>query len=237
MPEPLFPPEAGLARVWQLDPWARQLGGSSMLNGSECPNDAVACSLSLILEASAHPRFCLSARAARGILRRAAKRGRMLPAALAQALRELSGHTAPEDQTRPTLSEGGVSWSQTAGALDGAGGGVDDDDARAGHLVVVAPLTAGGHPGSSAPGRRREDDQNFVAYSLRAEGHDASEDGTGRQPGFIIEREQSRTLTGRGGRLDGDSDTFVLSRDADAGQRPGREPDAGSEVSDRGDGR
>jgi DNA-cytosine methyltransferase len=67
---------------------------------------------------------------------------------------------------------------------------------------AAASLTSGSHPGSNAPGRRREDDENLVAgtlgadhgnvradaawsgrlvtHSLRAEGFDASEDGTGR---------------------------------------------------------
>ncbi len=68
-----------------------------------------------------------------------------------------SGGTDPTDFER-----GGGRVRQTAGALDRAGGGVDDNDARAGHLVIAAPLTAGGHPGSSAPGRRREDDFNLA---------------------------------------------------------------------------
>ena len=45
---------------------------------------------------------------------------------------------------------------------------------------VAASLTSGSHPGSNAPGRRREDDENLVTHALRAEGFDASEDGTGR---------------------------------------------------------
>ena len=44
----------------------------------------------------------------------------------------------------------------------------------------AASLTSGSHPGSNAPGRRREDDENLVTHALRAEGFDASEDGTGR---------------------------------------------------------
>ena len=58
---------------------------------SESPNDAVECSLSAILEATAHPRYTLSARAARGILRRAAVRGRNLPPVLEDALRQVAG--------------------------------------------------------------------------------------------------------------------------------------------------
>jgi len=44
---------------------------------------------------------------------------------------------------------------------------------------VAASLTRGSGVGSNDPGRRREDDVNIV-QTLRAEGFDASEDGTGR---------------------------------------------------------
>lgn len=64
-------------------------------------------------------------------------------------------------------------WSRAAGtltrrALDGSSacGG----DGRDGHFVVApdiaAPLTHGEHPGSNAPGRRKEDDENLVAGPL-----------------------------------------------------------------------
>ena len=57
------------------------------LNGSEWPNDAAVCSLSDTLEIGVVPhRFFLSAKACAGILRRAGKRGKALPAALAAAL-------------------------------------------------------------------------------------------------------------------------------------------------------
>ena len=57
------------------------------LSSSECPNDAVASSLSDILETGdLPPRYFLSRRACEGILRRAEKRGRQLPAPLRQAL-------------------------------------------------------------------------------------------------------------------------------------------------------
>ena len=56
-------------------------------NSSEFPNDAVVCSLSDVLETGDVPRrFYLSAKACRGILRRAEKRGKALPPLLASAL-------------------------------------------------------------------------------------------------------------------------------------------------------
>jgi len=70
--------------------------------------------------------------------------------------------------TDPTdLERGGRPDRDVAGALDRARGGADDNDAQAGHIVV--------------------------ASALRAAGYDASEDGTGRQPALIVERERERS--------------------------------------------
>ena len=70
-------------------------------NFSEWPNDAVVCSLSDTLE-TPRPhleRYTLSARACQGVLRRAAKRGKELPIALAQALQAQQGD-GPQKQRR-----------------------------------------------------------------------------------------------------------------------------------------
>lgn len=57
-----------------------------------CLSDDVVCSLSDILETGDHlSRFYLSPKACAGILRRAAKRGKTLPALLEQALRAVAG--------------------------------------------------------------------------------------------------------------------------------------------------
>ena len=61
------------------------------LSTSEYPSGAVVCSLSAVLETGAVPsRFYLSATACRGILRRAAKRGKELPEALSAALQAVA---------------------------------------------------------------------------------------------------------------------------------------------------
>lgn len=62
---------------------------------SESRNAAAACSLSQVLEAEAPSRYFLSAKAAAGILRRATRRGKTLPAPLEAALRTLSEGIAP----------------------------------------------------------------------------------------------------------------------------------------------
>src|SRR3990170_2768554 len=85
--------------------------GFSTLATSECPSAddgssssvcaAVPTTLTDVLQPSAPPRFSLSARAARGILRRATKRGRMLPPELEAALTSLARSTPPSDITGP----------------------------------------------------------------------------------------------------------------------------------------
>lgn len=62
-------------------------GECLMLNTSEFPSDgAVSSSLADVLEDSALPKYYLSQKACEGILRRASKRGKQLPEALANAL-------------------------------------------------------------------------------------------------------------------------------------------------------
>jgi hypothetical protein len=61
------------------------------LNTSEWPSDAAVCSLSDVLETGELPqRYFLSAKACRGILRRAEKRGKQLPPSLAEALQAVA---------------------------------------------------------------------------------------------------------------------------------------------------
>jgi len=62
-------------------------GGYSTLSMPEYHSDAAVCSLSDILETDVPRKYYLSARAARGILRRAEKRGRELPELLTESLR------------------------------------------------------------------------------------------------------------------------------------------------------
>lgn len=77
----------GLVQVWLPGVGHGRLGGFSMLNISASPNVASACSLSQVLEGGAiPPRYFLSPRACRGILRRAWRREKALPDALFAAL-------------------------------------------------------------------------------------------------------------------------------------------------------
>lgn len=65
-------------------------GALLTLGTSESPSGAVEYSLSRVLESTSPQRFCLSAKAAVGILRRANRRGKNLPPALNQALMSLA---------------------------------------------------------------------------------------------------------------------------------------------------
>lgn len=65
----------------------------------ECPREEKESLLSQILEVNPHPKYCLSAKACQGILRRANSRGKKLPPILEQALIK---------QATLSKSEGGV---------------------------------------------------------------------------------------------------------------------------------
>ena len=65
-------------------------GGYSTLSLPEWRSGADVCGLSQVLETDAPPKYFLSARAARGILRRAARRGKELPPMLHRALLQVA---------------------------------------------------------------------------------------------------------------------------------------------------
>ena len=77
-----LPPDA--SPMWEDNGALR--GEYLMHSFGACPKDENASHLSQILEASPHPKYSLSAKACLGILRRAEKRGKVLPEILKQAL-------------------------------------------------------------------------------------------------------------------------------------------------------
>lgn len=79
-------PQRGASLTWMDDGASR--GEYSMHSFGESPKDAVGSRLSLILVASPHPKYCLSARACLGVLIRAKRRGRPLPLPLERALQK-----------------------------------------------------------------------------------------------------------------------------------------------------
>jgi hypothetical protein len=103
------------------EPWSGPFGNAGItgdggfwtLSTSACPNAAdgySAVSLRDVLEPSSPPKYWLSAKAAAGILRRAARRGRGLPPALEAALRAIA---SPAPSPEPP---GGGTGSPASGA-------------------------------------------------------------------------------------------------------------------------
>lgn len=79
---------------WPTSAFTTSPGEFATLGTGESPNDGgVSSSLPDVLEETVPARYSLSPRAARGILRRAQKRGRELPEALRTALEALAGQT------------------------------------------------------------------------------------------------------------------------------------------------
>jgi hypothetical protein len=77
---------------WATSGFTTSPGECWTADTSECPSEGAAfSSLPAVLVESSHNRFCLSPRAAAGIIRRATKRGRSIPAPLGEALQELAG--------------------------------------------------------------------------------------------------------------------------------------------------
>ena len=101
-----FPHTKGAISVPSSQGWQTSgMGGPtgfSTLSSSDWPSDASVCSLSDVLEAGPlPPKYFLSPRACRGILRRAEKRGKELPPPLRAALQMVAQHTEREaDQLR-----------------------------------------------------------------------------------------------------------------------------------------
>lgn len=91
-----------------LQQWTGTAGG---LISSQKPNDHV--KLSAVLVSNAPAKYFLSQKAAAGILRRAAKRGKTLPPALKLALEQVAGTNSPP----PSQPE--------AGALNGVANRAD----------------------------------------------------------------------------------------------------------------
>ena len=75
-----------LGVFWQTD--GLSLGEYTVQSFGVAPKDVIESRLSQILEDKPHPRYCLSEKACQGILNRAARRGKVLPQALREALEQ-----------------------------------------------------------------------------------------------------------------------------------------------------
>jgi len=183
-----------------------------MPNISEWPNDAAVCSLSQVLEKDSIPqRYFLSSMACAGILRRAANRGKKLPAPLRAALEQVASPelTKPAADTySPSIQcYGGGNTSgaiNVAACLTAKGQRIDFEVET---FAVQAPsyaIQAGALRTNPLSGPDGVGVQEHIAYTLearaevqavcvtgeithtlKAEGFDASEDGTGRDQPII----------------------------------------------------
>ena len=168
-------PGAGnmLGAYWEYDPpW---LGSFGMLNTSECPKDAVECSLWQILQATAPSRYSLSQTACLGILRRAACRGKSLPPLLEAALRMQAGLDPPAP----------ISGEAKAYHINQRNEGIDPDGVS-GALMATQNLqmqTFITNPGSSQSGPQK---QIAFAANQRDEVRDLHDvaGALGAQPGM-----------------------------------------------------
>jgi DNA (cytosine-5)-methyltransferase 1 len=72
----------------------------------------------------------------------------------------------------------------------------------------IAGCSNGG--GANGPGRTADDADSLIAHALKADGFDASEDGTGRGVPLTVTDDLSRCLNAGGqGRIDWETETFV----------------------------
>jgi DNA (cytosine-5)-methyltransferase 1 len=92
----------------------------------------------------------------------------------------LSGHPTPRRQA------GAIASALTRNGV-GGGGGPDDNAAQANHLIAST---------LAAYASRNQIEQTYVAHSLRADGFDASEDGTGRGTPLVPVAFSMRTRDG-----------------------------------------
>ena len=156
---------------------------SSEWNHTLAPSlkDGGVSSLSDVLETGAVPqRYYLSAKACRGILRRAEKRGKALPPSLAAALQAVASERtsiatedlSPAPETLPTASTGGG-----MGRID------YETETMIAHATTDTAHTLLAKANSSHDST--QETYVGVAHALRREGHDASEDGTGRSTPIV----------------------------------------------------
>jgi hypothetical protein len=179
---------AGRTRVWLMDRRDWSHGVSLMPNTSAWPNGASVCSLSQVLETGHIPqKYYLSAKACRGILRRAEKRGKELPKSLESALRQVAteriekvqGHSEKQAETSGGGSECLVAVPDIAMCLNaGANNRIDGESET--FAPVLSPTLLGKESFSPTKSSSVQMVDFCIAHTLTANGFDASEDGTGR---------------------------------------------------------
>ena len=189
--KPSIRQQDGKVRVWFLDPSEQQRGASWMPNISAWPNDAHVCSLSSVLETAPIPqKYYLSSKACAGILRRAAKRGKELPPQLKAALEEVAQTILPqaEDSSDLQMLPLCLNGKGRAGRIDAESetfvlNGMSEYNGAKPSLRAKGGDCAGGS-------------EVLITHALRADGFDASEDGTGRSTPLVAETLRSHPRPG-----------------------------------------
>jgi DNA (cytosine-5)-methyltransferase 1 len=107
----------------------------------------------------------------------------------------LSGHPAPRREAREAVAALTANGVGTCGA--------DDNQGQAGHLIPAGIGNEGQTARSltashTATGRLDPNECTLIAHSLRGEGFDASEDGTGRGTPLVAVERVADTLTSNG---------------------------------------
>ena len=116
-------PGEGITMKWEDDgAWRGEL---TTRNTGECPNAVVVSRLSQILEETPRTKYCLTAKACQGILRRADRRGKDLPKRLKAVLIRQSQGVSPQEQTEALApTEAPTSYAvRIRGGCDGGGKG------------------------------------------------------------------------------------------------------------------
>ena len=155
------------------------LGEYTMPSFGECPKEENASRLSQILEDSPRPRYSLSAKACRGILNRAERRGKERPAELLSALTEQARsqeHLMPTTETVPESGGAGanlpnaISFQERAGK-PGGGKGILIQPERTGALSTLNNQRGLRCTGFDAYNQASTGDVSMSLTAIRADPH------------------------------------------------------------------
>jgi DNA (cytosine-5)-methyltransferase 1 len=204
------------------------LGAYTMRSFGEFPSAARGSRLSRILEEAPLPKYCLSARACSGILRRAAQRKKILPEALDQALKYQVGLSAfKNEQENQGGGKGILIQDEHTGALSTFNNQAVCYDARGNGDGQTVPTITGDHnnrvtdysallfepcnwdgeqvaptltQNNAGGGQRMPDKENFNAVLDVAYGLDRASfnQGVNTQYNFSVDEELIGSMTAKG---------------------------------------
>ena len=167
------------------------LGEYTTHSFGESPREGNASRLSQILEDSPLQKYSLSARACTGILNRAERRGKELPAELKEALiaQSVSRETESTEPTQPDATD-----------ADGAGGGVTPSIQSTDRECIISFQERAGKPGgakgfSSSLSGQEPCQPSTISPFLTA-GFDGTKGSKARGIGYEVEKAMTTTTSG-----------------------------------------